>query len=280
MKPGRIAALLLGSALLASAACADNDPPLRESIVAGVPWTAPEAYRYELTTSDGGDPRGEGVLSITMNGDTLLLSQIFSDPEGNADSSVLEVDAETLAPVAGRREITDADEDRRAVAETQYGRVGDGDSAAVRIRELNYDAVDADEPSSRRCNPLGIDEAVYYDNDSSLFLWRTITFEEGYEVTYTAIIANRRDKRPVTLRVRRRESIETVAGTFDAWLVGIEAEGQVHNAYFAATADHKLLWYDNDDLTFSYAGDADDVPDVAAPQGVRKDCKDGTPEPG
>ena len=272
MKRSRIAALLLASALLASAACADNDPPEREPIVEDIPWTAPEAYRYELTTSSGGDPRGEGVLSITMDGDSLLLSQMFSDPEGNADSSVLEVEAETLAPLVGRRVITDADEDRRAIAETEYGPIDDGDAMAVRIRELNFDSLEDDEPSSRRCNPMRIEEDVYYDNDSSLFLWRTIKFEEGYEVTYSAVIANRRDKRPVTLRVRRQERIETAAGEFDAWLVGIEAEGQVHNAYFATTDDHKLLWYDNDDLTFSYAGEAEDVPAVERPEGVPTDC--------
>ncbi len=274
MRRGRIAALLFGSALLASVACVNNDPPDRDPIVEDIPWTAPEAYRYELTTSGGGDPRGEGVLSITMNGDTLLLSQMFSDPEGNADSSVLEVDAETLAPVAGRRVITDADEDRRAIAETEYGAVDDGDDAAVRIRELNFDSLEDDEPSSRRCNPLRIEEDVYYDNDASLFLWRTIRFEQDYEVTYTAIIANRRDKSTVTLRVRRREMIETPAGEFDAWLVGIEAEGQVHNAYFATTDDHKLLFYDNDDLIFRYAGEADDVPEIDAPDGVPADCDD------
>ena len=45
-----------------------------------------------------------------------------------------------------------------------------------------------------------------YDNDTSLFLWRTLPFAIGYEGRYTTIITNFRARQTVDLksRVRRR----------------------------------------------------------------------------
>jgi hypothetical protein len=179
------------------------------------------------------------------------------------------VDTQTLEPFAGSREIVDAGADRRVLLDTGYGELSDG-SYGVRIRERNYDPASEDEPDSERCNPLKLPENTY-DNDSSLFLWRTIDFEEDHDVVYTASIPNRRLRRNVTLSVIRQERVETPAGTFDAWYTAILAEGQAHEAWFATTDDHKLLKYDNDNVIFLYTGDAE-PPSYELPQGVSEEC--------
>ena len=258
-------------ALAGGAACAQQERIDTDNVVSGIPWTAPEAYRYVIINSKE-QPQGEGVFSVTRDaGGNFVMVQQFSDEDGNSDSSTVVVDARTLRPLAGEREIIDAAEDRRVTAVRVYG-AEDGGDAIVRIAEQTYDPPDEDDPSLR-CSPLKIDGEHYYDNDISLFLWRTITFEEGWSGTYTNVLANRRAQRALTVRVRRQERITTPAGTFDAWLVGIEGEGkETQSAWFAATPDHKLLVYNNrENQVFLYAGAAD-VPDVDAPAALPVKC--------
>lgn len=250
-----LCALLL-VAVAAAACTGEGTPRERPSIIDRIPWTADESARYQLTDQKG-EPRGEGVISIRRQDGALVIVQEFSDDEGNSDSLALSVEPDTLLPRTGRRTVVD--KERRSVVEKQYEDAADGDYT-VCIRQQRFDPPESQEPGNTRSNPLRVARSAY-DNDASLALWRTIKFEQGYTVTYDAVIANRRDVRPVTLRVRRREMVRTPAGEFDSWLVGIEAEGQVHNAWFATTDDHKLLVYNNDDLVFLYAGEAD-APDV------------------
>lgn len=263
---GRLLFGLCALLAAAGAACAQDDGAETVDIVADIPWSAPEAYRYVIVNSDE-EAQGAGVFSVTQDGEGhFVMVQDFSDDDGNSDRSTVIVEAGTLRPLAGERVIVDATEDRRVTAVRTYGAEDDGD-AVVRIAEQTYDPPDEDDPSLR-CSPLKIDGEHYYDNDISLFLWRTITFEEGWSGTYTNVLANRRAQRALTVRVRRQEQITMPAGTFDAWLVGIEGEGkETQSAWFATTPDHKLLVYNNrEDQVFLYAGEADPIDgrDVAA----------------
>lgn len=261
----------LFSLLFAVTACGEDSLKAGNVIVTDIPWTAPESYEYVLIGDDG-EEQGTGTLSILEENGQFVIIQDFGDEEGNNDRSVLIVDAETLKPVVSVREIVDADNDRRVLLDTQYGELSDG-SYGVRIRERNFDPASDDEPDSERCNPMKLPENAY-DNDSSLFLWRTMQFQEDEEVEYTASIPNRRLRRDVTLSVNRQERVETPAGTFDAWGVAILAEGQSHEAWFATTDDHKLLKYDNDNVVFLYRGEAEgDPPEYEMPRGVSEECE-------
>jgi len=251
------------------AACGDDGLDPANEIVVDIPWTAPESYEYVLIDDDG-EEQGSGSLSVVEQDGRFAIIQDFGDTEGNSDRSVLMVDAETLEPFVSSREIVDAEDDRRVLLDTEYGELSDG-SYGVRIRERNFDPSSEQDPDSERCNPLKLPENAY-DNDSSLFLWRTITFEEDHDVVYTASIPNRRLRRNVTLSIIRQERVETPAGPFDAWYMAILAEGQSHEAWFATTDDHKLLKYDNDNVIFLYTGDADAPPEFEEPAGVSEEC--------
>ena len=218
--------------------------------------------------------QGEGIFAVTEDSDgNFVLVQQFSDEDGNSDTSVLVVHAATLRPIAGEHTIVDASDDRRSVALSRYETEDDGD-VIVRIAGLTYDPADEDDPALR-CSPDEVDSEHYYDNDSSLFLWRTITFEEGWTALYTNVLSNRRLQRTQELRVRRRETVTTPAGEFDAWLVGIAGEGrETQSAWFATTPDHKLLIYNNrEDQIFLYDGETN-VPDVALPAELPAECVD------
>jgi hypothetical protein len=240
-------------------ACAEDDSGATVDIAANIPWTAPEAHRYIIVNGEN-EEQGQGVLSVAEDRDgNVVFVQQFSDEDGNSDRSVVVAQPGTLRPIRSEREIVDADDDRRAVAVSRYSQPGEPDPI-VRIAELNYDPADEDDPSLR-CSPLEIDSPHYYDNDTSLLLWRSIRFEEGWSGTYTNVLSNRRTQRALTVRVRRQEEIETPAGTFEAWLIGIEGEGrETQSAWFATTPDHRLLAYNNrEDQVFLYAGEAEPI---------------------
>jgi len=236
-------------ALLSTACAAHLVNPNAEDVVTTVPWRAPESHTYRLESD--GNKKGDAVLSVDTEGDHLVLKQLFSDDKGNTDESTANVDPSTLKPLSSRREIVDKDNNTRVVAEAEYQTPAKDCSKdiVVQIKQTNFKPPDADNPDSERSSPLCVPEHAY-DNDASLFLWRTIRFEKGYNVTYNTIIADRRLQQGVTLMVKDRTTIDTDAGKMDAWLVDIKADANTQQAWFATTDDHRLLRYNNGSLVF------------------------------
>ena len=154
--------------------------------------------------------------------------------------------------MSSRREVID--KDTRSLAEASYEDV-DKDCSSKRIvhvKQSVFKPATDDNPDSTRSSPLCV-PAHSYDNDSSLFIWRTIKFEKGYTASYNTIIADRRLKQGVTLFVRDQTQIDTRDGKTDAWLVDIKADANTQQAWFATTPDHKLLRYNNGTLEFVLA---------------------------
>jgi hypothetical protein len=263
---------LVALGALAAAACYDTvDEPDNPYAISGpLPFAAGEAYAYVLV-DDNGKQVGTNVLAVYGDGDSLTLVQSSSDEDGNADESVLVVDAATLLPRRGHRDIIDADDDRRALVESEYAVLNDKGDYGVRIRQSRFDPIEDDSPDVR-CSPLKAPRSAF-DNDSSLFLWRTLPFEEGRIVEYTDVLTNRRDKEILTVRVRRKEEVETRAGTFEAWLVGITGESGTQDACFATSPDHRLLRYDNDSVVFLFNGETAPPSRPEAPGGVPPECR-------
>jgi hypothetical protein len=272
MRKLRRPALVALVAILVAAtfACRADDGPKTTTVVDNIPWSGAEAYSYQIVNSDE-EPQGEGLLAIIPTSDGLIFTQRFSDEDGNSDGSALLVNKDTLLPSRGERNIIDAKDDRREQLITEYGTLDNGDHG-VRIEQRTYDPRDETDPDATRCNPLKARDDAY-DNDSSLFIWRTINFEEGKTVTYENVLPNVRDKDPITLRVRKQERVKTPAGEFDAWAVGIERGTDVQLAWFATTPDHKLLVYNNkQDQVFLYTGEAEvpAAPDIGE---LSEDCR-------
>jgi hypothetical protein len=167
---------------------------------------------------------GQGTLSIRIEGLTTRLSQSYSDGANSDEASVV-VDSATLKPVSATRTITSAtDKDELSVNYTS-------DGALIKHGD--------------RQSGLTVPEHSY-DNDTSLFLWRTVKFEPGFTTAYVSIITNRRDRHDVELRVIGKEQVSVAAGQFAAWRIEIESDNATQTAWYADTPARHLLKYDND----------------------------------
>jgi len=187
------------------------------------PWQGDESLSYEVK-NDRGQRLGREVLSVDVEGSRTFLSQLFMS-EGRRDESRVEVESATLKPRSSRRQIlTPADEE---VLEATYTEEG------VLIKH-------GDKQSA-----LSVPEHSY-DNDTSLFLWRTIPFAPGYEASYVTIITNFRSRQVVRLRVIGREMVRVPAGEFQAWKLEIKTKNADQVAWYADTPLRQLLKYDND----------------------------------
>lgn len=246
------AGFLLSACLVA---CQTLDEPETQDIVSTIPWGNREEHTYRLRSGD--DEIGISTLTVERKGEAFMLTQRSQDDEGNFDMATVEVDAETLKPFVGTREIVDAE--RREVAASCYETVGgrqcDNVDAAecdsqqiVGIEEQVFDPPDEPTPDVPRRAPLCVPEHSY-DNDTSLFIWRTIAFAERFEINYTAVLTGVRDTQTVRITVLDRVN-ETPIGDRDAWYVQITGDGKNQYAWFAADEERVLLAYQNDDLTF------------------------------
>jgi hypothetical protein len=241
-----IALLALAAGLLLAAACSTLEAPETVDIVSSIPWTAPETLVYTL--KDDGKVVGETTLSVEKQGANFVLTQRSMDDKGNVDEASVEVDAATLKPIRGTRSIRD--EEQRNVAVSTYEAAADCDSGTVvRIEQQVFNPPDETTPEVPRRAPLCLPDEHSYDNDSSLFLWRTIPFQEGYLENYTTVLTGTRRTQTVRIEVISRTT-ETPIGERDAWLVQISADGKNQRAWFSADPDRRMLAYQNDAFTF------------------------------
>ena len=203
------------------AGCGGSENAETADIVTTSPWVGIETVTYRLRDANG-RPQGQAVLAVQRDGDKLRLTQTFTSDSNRDETSVL-VDPQTLKPASGTRTITGDSQDEITTTYTEDG---------VLIRQ------------GGKQSGLTVPEHSY-DNDTSLFLWRTIRFEEGYTASYNTIITNRRNRQVVTLRLVGKESLQVPAGQFSAWRLEIKAGDVKQTAWIADTRERTLLKYDN-----------------------------------
>jgi hypothetical protein len=221
----RLIASLVASLLALTLACSGDSGPPTSDIVSTIPWSRSggEILLYSVVNDDG-ESQGQITLSVAPAGSDTTLGQFF-DGERTTDEIEVVVDSPTLKPKSSRRSIeTPTDTE---VIETTYTPEG----ALIRQGE--------------RQSGLSVPEHAY-DNDSSLFLWRTIDFRDGYEASYITIITNRRERQKVVLRVRGKETVHVPAGEFTAWHLEVRTSNARQHAWFADTPARHLVRYDND----------------------------------
>jgi hypothetical protein len=217
--------------VLLSAACLETVPETSD-IVSAIPWPDEERAEYLLLDRDGEEKQGTGTLSVQRLDGEYELTLSF-EGNGDRDESTVLVDTETLRPISVRRERTIAGESERV--EGEYDEV----EGVIRVVEVAGDG-------EERTIPRRLEEEHYYDNEASLFLWRTIDFSEEYEASYYSVLVNQGGvQRLVTLRVVEKEEVTVPAGTFDAWRVEISTADVDQVAWFSDTPERTLVQYDN-----------------------------------
>jgi hypothetical protein len=192
-------------------------------VVSAVPWKSGESAVYVLKNRRG-DTVGKTTLSVSASGSNVELTQSFANDTATDASSVV-ADATTLKAVSATRKIKNPQDERELIV--TYSK----DGALIK---------DGDKQSG-----ISVPEHAY-DNDASLFIWRTLAFAEGYEARYVTMITNQRTKQDVTLKVIRKETVRVPAGEFTAWRLEINAEDAKQVAWIADTASRPLVRYDND----------------------------------
>jgi hypothetical protein len=215
--------LLVLVACIVLVACNNDDGPPTSDIVSTIPWRGDELLTYRLEDDDG-QAFGSAILVVDVHDGTTQLAQRFV-AGANSDETAVVVDSLTLKPQSSRREVNTAGDTE--VIEVEYTEEG----ALIRQGE--------------RQSGLPVPEHAY-DNDTSLFLWRTIAFVEGYEASYVTLITNRRSSDTVSLRVTGRERVTVSSGSFDAWRLEIRSSNARQLAWYADTPTRPLLRYDND----------------------------------
>jgi hypothetical protein len=233
-----LAPLLLGA--LFAAACVDRSEVETQDIVTAIPWADGERLEYVLLDRDDLEKRvGTGVLAIERKNSRFELQATF-EGQGVTDESLILVDDETLKPVSVRRERRN---DENVVVQATYDPV-----------EMVIETIITEDGEDPRPIPRRLDEEHYYDNESSVFLWRTIAFAEGYEARYFAVLANQGGTQQlVRLEVKEKEQITVPAGTFDCWRLEMRSSNVRQVAWYADTPQHPLVQYDNSRQVFQLA---------------------------
>jgi hypothetical protein len=179
--------------------------------------------------NDDGDPLGTGTHTIEQDGDTFVLTTHYESPNGNSDTTKVTVNAQTLKPISSDRDIENDnpdDEDHISVKYTDQGvliGVGEGEKqSGLTLKEHSY------------------------DNDTSLFLWRTINFQNDFEASYNTVITNRRTDQQVVVHVLGKEHVTVPAGDFDAWKLEVVTSNARQTAWYADAPERQLVRYDND----------------------------------
>jgi hypothetical protein len=188
--------------LVALTACAGSSQGGTDLLAMTPPWGDGDEAHYVLIENE--KEIGRGVLRTRVQGANVQLEQQFTGGQGQ-DRSLVIADARTLKPRRSERVITGANP-QSAHATYHDGQVSieTGSEGSTRSRELQLP-----------------DNA--YDNDSSLFLWRSLPFTEEYRTRYTSVVTLDGSRTVVVVRVLRRETVEVPAGRFEAWRVIIDA---------------------------------------------------------
>lgn len=233
--------------MVLAAACGAATPSVETSrIVEQIPIVDGERYVYELVTIDG-DLLGHGELSTRLEGTRFVLVQDYEGvaEDGRAaatDVTELAVDAATFAPFGALREAV-REEDDGSITRDRWDWIytQDGEDELLSVTRTPGDDQDGRELRLRN---------DYYDNESSLWLWRTLDFDEELDINYVSVNPIERTQQTVNIQTPAIETIEVPAGTFEAWRLIVRNGRAIRSAWISVEPPHQLVQWDNGDVIF------------------------------
>lgn len=234
---------------LLAAACEGATPSAPTGdVFAAPPWTGPERLEYDLHSGNG-DLIGHAILTTTIEDGRLVLGQQYVEASAVAgqtpatDTVRVIVDATTLRPVEGSRQVMRRTESGNLQQETYtwtYGVDDEGNVTMTSVRTIGEET---------RERTLRIRDH-YYDNESSLWLWRALAFEEGFNQNYVSANPVEQSQQTVNLQVPQRQTVTVPAGEFEAWRLIFRNGRAVRTAWVNAEPPHQVLRWDNSDIVF------------------------------
>jgi len=245
LRRNAVLGVLLTIAATSLSACAggssaESEPlPVQDVLVDG--------ERLEYTVLDRlGAVVGEGTLTSMREGDGWLLEQRFDESASTGgrapheDTSTVATDADFL-PLRSERTIvgTEATESYRM----EYDHA---EEEAVSLVTRNGD-------EERREVRL---QTPIYDNESAVWLWRTLALDEDFEARYRTMNPLDRSQQTVGLSVTGRVEVEVPAGTFDTWRLQVRSGRATGVAWIEVEAPHRVVQWDNGATTLQLRPDS------------------------
>ncbi|MBX7112318.1 MAG: DUF3108 domain-containing protein [Dehalococcoidia bacterium] len=233
-----LALLVLGAVPLVALGCGNSSSADVETtpIVGTVPFADGERLTYELRDDRG--VLGHGVLTVTREGNEFVLKQDYEEattPEGataTSDRSTSRVDVATLQPHSVERTVQGRDDT------TEYAAEYSDDGSSVRLSRDGGHERDVKLPE------------YSYENESSLWLWRSLDLAEGYKSKYVSVNLVERTRQTVALEVTGRQRTTVPAGTFDTWRLQIRNGRATRVVWVNVDAPHQVIQWDNGDVVF------------------------------
>jgi hypothetical protein len=232
--------VLLGVGLAGLVSCSGGSTAAEgdtEAVVSNVPFADGERFAYELRDDHG--VVGHGVLSVSRDGDALVLKQDYEEaavPAGQkatSDRSTVAVDPVTLQPRSVERVV-----EQRESSDTYDGTyAADGDSVTMSKDDAKARTVEL--------------PANAYENESSLWLWRTLPFAKDYQARYVSVNVVERKRQTVELEVTGQQTITVPAGTFNTWRLQVRNGRATRVAWINVDAPHQIVRWDNGSTVLS-----------------------------
>ena len=89
-----------------------------------------------------------------------------------------------------------------------------------------------------------------YDNDSSLWLWRTLALADGYTQRYVSVNAVDGTRQTVSLAITARQRVTVPAGGFDTWRLQVRNGRATGVAWINVQPPYQVVQWDNGSLVF------------------------------
>jgi hypothetical protein len=226
--------ILVLAALVLVVACSNGTATVDTAeVVASVPFEGSVNERLEYRLIEAGEELGQGTLTTERTEDGWRFEQRYTSAtvESASDLSVALVDGQ-LRPLASERTITHED-----------GRV---DVYAVEYRPADerYVSTVIEAGAEPEVREFELREHAY-DNESSLWLWRTLDLREDFEARYVSVNPFERSQQTVDLSVTERATIEVPAGEFEVWRVQILNGRATRIAWIQVESPHLIVQWDN-----------------------------------
>jgi len=194
--------------------------------ISTIPWPDNEETRYTIQ-GQGGNTTGSGTLTIVKEGESYILGEYWEMGEVKQITSI-KVASDDLKPTSGTQTIV------TPKGEVEINTTYTGNNLKIQIETpQGSQSPDMDVPVDA------------YDNDEISFLFRAIPFKQGYQATYTNVVASTGQKPEVIITVIGKEQVEAPAGLFHCWKLELKVAGQKQYMWYGVDSPHYWVKYDD-----------------------------------
>ena len=232
VRAGIYAAISIIVLLLISACSNLPDFPAASNPVHSTPWPNFELLRYDIFDQTG---MQQGTVDFEVNrreGEYEFRVLFLLPKEDVRDETILNVDTETLKPLRYLRQARSKSEKIEISGQYEINDKGE----TILNGTVNENGV-----QTKATLPVG---DFAFDTESSAWLWRTIDFQQDYEVSYRSVNIQMARTQLVHLRVMGQDLLRVPAGDFLSWQLEARPGLDRQNIWYSIDHPHVLVRWD------------------------------------